>query len=193
MSVAPTGHGRVQRGSPQGEATRGRAITVLEATRWNPTRIATPSCARNEHIARRPPFHAHPAYPWTKTQIRILRTHTNAPPLPLGPHSGADVGAVCELLSGLYLVLPGRYAPLYLCLPLCAVYPQGLVEALTSAGCVLLCTSNRAPGELPRHGLHEDVWAHFIQTCVGHFAHVHMLAVPALFTTRHTTSHAGPH
>ncbi|GIL54549.1 hypothetical protein Vafri_10294, partial [Volvox africanus] len=45
-----------------------------------------------------------------------------------------------------------------------AVALKGLVEALTSAGCVLVCTSNRAPLDLPRHGLHEDMWAHFVDT-----------------------------
>ncbi|GLI71253.1 hypothetical protein VaNZ11_016376 [Volvox africanus] len=45
-----------------------------------------------------------------------------------------------------------------------AVALKGLVEALTSAGCVLVCTSNRAPADLPRHGLHEDMWAHFVDT-----------------------------
>ncbi|GFR49686.1 hypothetical protein Agub_g11835 [Astrephomene gubernaculifera] len=45
-----------------------------------------------------------------------------------------------------------------------AVALKGLIEALTSAGCVVVATSNRAPHELPRHGLHEDMWGHFVTT-----------------------------
>ncbi|KAG2436005.1 hypothetical protein HYH02_011718 [Chlamydomonas schloesseri] len=45
-----------------------------------------------------------------------------------------------------------------------AVALKGLVEALTAAGCVLVATSNRAPEHLPRHGLHEAMWGHFVET-----------------------------
>ena len=45
-----------------------------------------------------------------------------------------------------------------------AVALKGLWEALTGAGCVVVATSNRAPEDLPRHGLHEDMWQHFIET-----------------------------
>ncbi|KAG2426188.1 hypothetical protein HXX76_013169 [Chlamydomonas incerta] len=45
-----------------------------------------------------------------------------------------------------------------------AVALKGLVEALSGAGCVLVGTSNRAPEHLPRHGLHEAMWGHFVDT-----------------------------
>ena len=47
-----------------------------------------------------------------------------------------------------------------------AVALKGLVEALTAAGCVLVGSSNRAPQHLPRHGLHEAMWGHFVDTWV---------------------------
>ena len=37
------------------------------------------------------------------------------------------------------------------------------MEALLEKGCIIVCTSNRAPWELNRHGLHEDLFGHFIQ------------------------------
>ncbi|KAG2497494.1 hypothetical protein HYH03_004646 [Edaphochlamys debaryana] len=45
-----------------------------------------------------------------------------------------------------------------------AVALKGLVEALTASGCVLLATSNRHPSALPRAGLHEAMWGHFVDT-----------------------------
>eukprot|EP00798_Chlamydomonas_sp_ICE-L_P007742 gene7742-917_t len=45
-----------------------------------------------------------------------------------------------------------------------AVALKGLMEVLTSSGCVVVCTSNRAPRDLPQHGLHEAMFEHFIQT-----------------------------
>jgi predicted ATPase len=44
-----------------------------------------------------------------------------------------------------------------------AVALKGLFEALLAEGCVIVCTSNRAPRELPGHGLHEDMFEHFVQ------------------------------
>jgi predicted ATPase len=48
-----------------------------------------------------------------------------------------------------------------------AVALKGLFEALVAEGCVVVATSNRAPWELPRHGLHEDMFSHFVDTWVG--------------------------
>ncbi|KXZ47776.1 hypothetical protein GPECTOR_33g658 [Gonium pectorale] len=59
-----------------------------------------------------------------------------------------------------------------------AVALKGLVEALSSSGCVLVATSNRAPLELPRHGLHEAMWGHFIETLLNRCT-VYQLSSPA--------------
>lgn len=37
------------------------------------------------------------------------------------------------------------------------------MEALIEEGCVIVATSNRAPWDLNRHGLHEDLFGHFVQ------------------------------
>jgi predicted ATPase len=37
------------------------------------------------------------------------------------------------------------------------------MEALLEEGCVIVATSNRAPWDLNRHGLHEDLFSHFVQ------------------------------
>ena len=39
---------------------------------------------------------------------------------------------------------------------------KALFESLAAEGCVVVVTSNRPPWELPRHGLHEDMFQHFI-------------------------------
>ncbi len=44
-----------------------------------------------------------------------------------------------------------------------AVALKGLVEVLTAEGCTVVATSNRPPWDLPRHGLHEDMFGHFVQ------------------------------
>jgi predicted ATPase len=41
---------------------------------------------------------------------------------------------------------------------------KALLEALTAEGCVVVTTSNRHPAELPRHGLHEAMFGHFLNT-----------------------------
>ncbi|KAL4857708.1 AFG1-like ATPase [Chlorella vulgaris] len=46
--------------------------------------------------------------------------------------------------------------------PFTAAALKGLVEALVAEGCVIVATSNRAPGELDRHGLHEHLFTHFV-------------------------------
>eukprot|EP00200_Dunaliella_tertiolecta_P018552 CAMPEP_0202400428 /NCGR_PEP_ID=MMETSP1128-20130828/2722_1 /ASSEMBLY_ACC=CAM_ASM_000463 /TAXON_ID=3047 /ORGANISM="Dunaliella tertiolecta, Strain CCMP1320" /LENGTH=682 /DNA_ID=CAMNT_0049003971 /DNA_START=28 /DNA_END=2073 /DNA_ORIENTATION=- len=43
-----------------------------------------------------------------------------------------------------------------------AVALKGIVEWITSCGGVMILTSNRAPEELPRHGLHEGMFSHFV-------------------------------
>ncbi|MEW5309365.1 MAG: hypothetical protein WDW38_001259 [Sanguina aurantia] len=48
-----------------------------------------------------------------------------------------------------------------------AVALKGIFEALNASGCVVVCTSNRQPHELPRHGLHESMWTHFVQMLVN--------------------------
>ncbi|PRW45179.1 lactation elevated 1 [Chlorella sorokiniana] len=48
--------------------------------------------------------------------------------------------------------------------PFSAVALKGLFEALLAEGCVVVGTSNRAPAELDRHGLHEELFDHFLQT-----------------------------
>ncbi|GAB4817182.1 hypothetical protein N2152v2_004228 [Parachlorella kessleri] len=40
---------------------------------------------------------------------------------------------------------------------------KGLMEALMDEGCVVVATSNRAPWELNRRGLHEDIFNHYIE------------------------------
>ena len=40
---------------------------------------------------------------------------------------------------------------------------SGVMEALLEKGCIIVATSNRAPWELNRHGLHEDLFGHFVQ------------------------------
>ena len=45
-----------------------------------------------------------------------------------------------------------------------AVALKALLEGLTQAGCVVVTTSNRAPRDLPRHGLHEDMFGNLIRT-----------------------------
>ncbi|EFN56377.1 hypothetical protein CHLNCDRAFT_22490, partial [Chlorella variabilis] len=62
----------------------------------------------------------------------------------------------CSMCACASLVLPG--CPSFL--PQ-AVALKGLVEALLAEGCVVVATSNRAPWELDRHGLHEDLFEHF--------------------------------
>ena len=37
------------------------------------------------------------------------------------------------------------------------------MEALLEEGCIIVATSNRAPWDLNRHGLHEDLFGHFVQ------------------------------
>ncbi|KAJ9522786.1 hypothetical protein QJQ45_019818 [Haematococcus lacustris] len=49
-----------------------------------------------------------------------------------------------------------------------AIALKGLVESLTKAGGIFVCTSNRSPDELPRHGLHEVLFDHFIGTLHKH-------------------------
>lgn len=44
---------------------------------------------------------------------------------------------------------------------------KALLEALTAEGCVVVTTSNRHPADLPRHGLHEAMFGHFLNTYVG--------------------------
>ena len=39
----------------------------------------------------------------------------------------------------------------------------GVMEALLEEGCIIVATSNRAPWDLNRHGLHEDLFGHFVQ------------------------------
>lgn len=39
----------------------------------------------------------------------------------------------------------------------------GVMEALLEEGCVIVATSNRAPWDLNRQGLHEDLFQHFMQ------------------------------
>lgn len=41
---------------------------------------------------------------------------------------------------------------------------KALLEALTAEGCVVVTTSNRHPADLPRHGLHEAMFGHFLNT-----------------------------
>jgi hypothetical protein len=43
---------------------------------------------------------------------------------------------------------------------------KALLEALTAEGVVVVTTSNRHPAELPRHGLHESMFGHFLNTWV---------------------------
>lgn len=43
---------------------------------------------------------------------------------------------------------------------------KALLEALTAEGCVVVTTSNRHPADLPRHGLHEAMFGHFLNTYV---------------------------
>lgn len=51
-----------------------------------------------------------------------------------------------------------------ICDPFTAATLKALFEGLTASGCVLILTSNRAPRELPRHGLHEDMFESLIAT-----------------------------
>ncbi|KAF8066413.1 AFG1L [Scenedesmus sp. PABB004] len=44
---------------------------------------------------------------------------------------------------------------------------KALLEGLTAQGAVVVTTSNRHPGELPRHGLHEALWGHFLHTLLS--------------------------
>ena len=37
----------------------------------------------------------------------------------------------------------------------------GIFEALSEEGTVIVATSNRAPWDLNRHGVHEDLFTHF--------------------------------
>ena len=48
--------------------------------------------------------------------------------------------------------------------PFTAATLKALFEGLIASGCVFVMTSNRAPRELPRHGLHEDMFESLIQT-----------------------------
>lgn len=48
--------------------------------------------------------------------------------------------------------------------PYTASILKGLFEVLLAEGCIVCMTSNRAPWELPRHGLHEDMFTHMIST-----------------------------
>uniref|UniRef100_A0A061QZL7 Afg1-like atpase family protein n=1 Tax=Tetraselmis sp. GSL018 TaxID=582737 RepID=A0A061QZL7_9CHLO len=45
-----------------------------------------------------------------------------------------------------------------------AVALKGLLEVLSSEGTVMVMTSNRSPDELNSHGLHEDLFNHFVQS-----------------------------
>jgi len=45
-----------------------------------------------------------------------------------------------------------------------AVALKALMEGLTASGCVVIMTSNRAPRELPQHGLHEHMFENLIKT-----------------------------
>ncbi|KAK9816417.1 hypothetical protein WJX72_000026 [[Myrmecia] bisecta] len=47
--------------------------------------------------------------------------------------------------------------------PFEAVALKGVMEALLAKGCVIVATSNRAPGALNRQGLHEDLFHHSTQ------------------------------
>lgn len=47
--------------------------------------------------------------------------------------------------------------------PFAAVALKGVMEALLEEGCIIVATSNRAPWDLNRHGLHEDLFGHFVQ------------------------------
>lgn len=42
------------------------------------------------------------------------------------------------------------------------------MEALIEEGCVVVMTSNRAPWDLNRHGLHEDLFQHFVDRLLLH-------------------------
>eukprot|EP00884_Botryococcus_braunii_P008027 jgi/Botrbrau1/17225/Bobra.0621s0003.1 len=63
-----------------------------------------------------------------------------------------------------------RPAPGLLCLdemqvpdPFAAIALKGVMESLLEEGCVIVATSNRAPWDLNRQGLHEDLFEHFTQ------------------------------
>lgn len=45
-----------------------------------------------------------------------------------------------------------------------AVALKALFEVIMDAGCVVVSTSNKAPTELSPHGLHEDMFTHFVES-----------------------------
>lgn len=49
----------------------------------------------------------------------------------------------------------------------CRCASVGVMEALLEEGCIIVATSNRAPWDLNRHGLHEDLFGHFVQNLLG--------------------------
>lgn len=66
--------------------------------------------------------------------------------------------------------MPSRRSAAVLCFdemqvtdPFAAVALKGVMEALLEEGCIIVATSNRAPWDLNRHGLHEDLFGHFVQ------------------------------
>ena len=52
----------------------------------------------------------------------------------------------------------------------------GVMEALLEEGCIIVATSNRAPWDLNRHGLHEDLFGHFVQNLLGACQPYHLSA-----------------
>jgi predicted ATPase len=68
------------------------------------------------------------------------------------------------------VVSPGMCPTCCMCLQVGDVFSatalKALLEALTAEGCVVVTTSNRHPADLPRHGLHEAMFGHFLNTCV---------------------------
>jgi predicted ATPase len=70
--------------------------------------------------------------------------------------------------------LAARHVPALLCFdemqttdPFNVAALKALTEAALGDGGVLLTTSNRAPEGLSRHGLHEDLFTHFVETLKG--------------------------
>lgn len=47
--------------------------------------------------------------------------------------------------------------------PFTAVALKGVMEALMDHGTVIVCTSNSAPWDLNRHGVHEDLFSQFTE------------------------------
>lgn len=42
---------------------------------------------------------------------------------------------------------------------------KAMFEALIEDGCVPIMTSNKPPWELNKHGMHEDMFLHFVDRC----------------------------